>query len=100
MHQACRCAHLRARAPTTIRPAVLAPVSAPRVVTLRHSRRGRALGSTALRARPQTDVHFAWSSAVPNPTRTTSSPRSARAATNVFAASRRYDLCEAQWVTF
>ena len=67
-------AHLQARAPTTIRPAVLDPISALRVATLPPSPSRCARSATALRARPQTAVRFAWSSAVRNPTRTTLEP--------------------------
>ena len=40
---------LQARAPTTIRPAAVEPLTAPRVAALSHCRRGRALGYRATR---------------------------------------------------
>ena len=57
----------QARAPTTIRPAAVDPLTAPRVVTLGQIPAVVARSATALRARPQTDVRSAWSSAVQNP---------------------------------
>ena len=54
---------LQARAPTTIRPAAVDPLTAPRVVTLGQIPAVVVRSATALRARPQTDVHFTWSSA-------------------------------------
>ena len=54
---------LQARAPTTIRPADDDPLTAPRVVTLGQIPAVVVRSATALRARPQTDVHFTWSSA-------------------------------------
>ena len=45
------------------RPAAVDPLTAPRVVTLGQIPVVVARSATALRARPQTDVHFAWSSA-------------------------------------
>ena len=46
----------QARAPTTIRPAAVDPLTAPRVVTLGQIPAVVARSATALRARPQTDV--------------------------------------------
>ena len=45
------------------RPAAVDPLTAPRVVTLGQIPVVVVRSATALRARPQTDVHFAWSSA-------------------------------------
>ena len=54
---------LQAPAPTTVRPAAIDLLTAPRVVTLGQIPVVVVRSATALRARPQTDVHFAWSSA-------------------------------------
>ena len=53
----------QAPAPTTVRPAAIDLLTAPRVVTLGQIPVVVVRSATALRARPQTDVHFAWSSA-------------------------------------
>ena len=49
---------LQARAPTTIRPAAVDPLTAPRVATFGQIPAVVVRSATALRARPQTDVHF------------------------------------------
>ena len=59
---------LQARAPTTIRPAAVDPLTTPRVAACSHSP-VVARSATALRERRQTGVRFAWSSAVENPAR-------------------------------
>ena len=56
---------LQAPAPTTIRPAAVDSLTAPRVVTLGQIPAVVVRSATALRARPQTAVHFAWSSSDP-----------------------------------
>ena len=71
---------LQARAPTTIRPAAVDPLTAPRVATFGQIPAVVVRSATALRARPQTDVHFAWSFAARNPTRKAWSPRTGHAA--------------------
>ena len=72
---------LQARAPTTIRPAAVDPLTAPRVATFGQIPAVVVRSATALRARPQTDVHFAWSFAARNPTRKAWSPRTGHAVT-------------------
>ena len=70
----------QARAPTTIRSAAVDPLTAPRVATFGQIPAVVVRSATALRARPQTDVHFAWSFAARNPTRKVWSPRTGHAA--------------------